>query len=195
VPAPVLLDLRAAAEKEGAMLAFAPTDDVKLRLADLIAEGDRIQWADIEFRQELAQWIRPNGGGHRDGIPARARDLGDLMSLAGPVVVRTFDLGDGQAASDHGLAAGSPALAVLMTEGDHAHDWLAAGQALARVLLRARAHNVWASFLNQPVEVRSLRLSIPHIIGAAGFPQAILRLGFGHEVNPTPRREIEELLI
>ena len=117
------------------------------------------------------------------------------MSLAGPLVVRTFDLGDGQAASDRELAAGSPALGVLTTEEDHTHDWLAAGQALARVLLRARVDHVWASFLNQPVEVRSLRSRIPRVIGAAGFPQAILRFGYGDDVRPTPRRGVEEVLL
>jgi hypothetical protein len=195
VPTPVLLDLRAAAEKEGALLAFAPSDDVKLRLADLIAEGDRIQWSNQDFRRELANWIHPTDGCHRDGIPGYAREFGDLMADAGPLIVRTFDLGDGIAANDHELAAGSPALGVLITEADHARDWLVAGQALARVLLRARVGHVWASFLNQPIEVRSLRSNIPHVIGAAGFPQAILRFGYGDDVRPTPRRAVEELLI
>ena len=75
--------------------------------------------------------------------------MNDLLSLAGPLVVRTFDLGEGQAAKDRDIAVYSPALAVLGTSGNTPADWLAVGQALARVLLRARAENVWASFLSE----------------------------------------------
>jgi hypothetical protein len=67
-------------------------------------------------------------------------------------------MGKGQAAKDEQLAAGSPVLAVLGTEGDSAVDWLTAGQALSRVLLRAAAEGVSSSFLNQPIEVEALRL-------------------------------------
>jgi hypothetical protein len=103
-------------------------------------------------------------------------------------------MGAGQAASNHELATGSPGLAVLATDGDTVRDWLAAGQALARVLLRARAENVWGSFLNQPIEVPSLRMNIPHIIGRPGFPHAVIRFGFADDIKPTPRREVENVL-
>jgi hypothetical protein len=33
------------------------------------------------------------------------------------------------------------------------------------------------------------------VAGNAGFPQAVLRLGFGENVKPTPRRDVEEVLI
>jgi hypothetical protein len=84
---------------------------------------------------------------------------------------------------------------VLGTDDDKPRDWVAAGQALDRVLLRARVANVWASFLNQPIEIPHLRLKLKALSGHAGFPQAVLRLGFGENVKPTPRREVEEVLI
>jgi hypothetical protein len=70
------------------------------------------------------------------------------------------------------------------TDADEPADWLAAGQALARVLLRARTADVWASFLNQPIELPATRLQLPHIIGRPGFPQLIVRLGYGADVRP-----------
>jgi len=164
-------------------------------MADLIEKGDRAQWANKAFRHELAKWVHANHSKRRDGIPGYARGIGSLMSYAGPLVVRTFDMGDGQAASDYELATGSPALGVLGTEGDTVRDWLAAGQALARVLLRARVEDVWASFLNQPVEVPSLRMNVSHAIGSPGFPQAILRFGFANDIIPTPRRQVEDVII
>jgi hypothetical protein len=111
------------------------------------------------------------------------------------MVVRTFDMGEGQAARDHEVATGSPVLTVLGTDEDRPRDWVAGGQALARVLLRARVDDVWASFLNQPIEVLELRAKLKAVAGNGGFPQAVLRLGFGENVKPTPRREVEEVLI
>jgi hypothetical protein len=195
LPSSLLSALQVAADRESATLTFATDREVKKRVADLIADGDRRQWANKAFREELAKWIHANRSKRHDGIPGYACGVSSLMSYAGPMVVRTFDMGDGQAASDHELATGSPALCVLATDGDSERHWLAAGQALARVLLRARVENVWASFLNQPIEIASLRMNLPHIIGRPGFPQTILRLGFGNDINPTPRREVEDVLV
>jgi hypothetical protein len=109
--------------------------------------------------------------------------------------VRTFDLGKGQAAKDRDIALHSPTLAVLGTDQDTPEDWLRAGQALARVLLRARSEEVWASFLNQPIEVPELRGQLSGPIARNGFPQLLLRFGYGVEVPPTPRRPLSSVLV
>jgi nitroreductase len=194
VPGRLLSALQAAAWEEGAWLHFVEREDAKHTVAELIAEGDRIQLADRRFRRELASWVHPNRTKSRDGVPGYAFGFGDLMSLAGPFVIRTFDSGKGQAARDRQLAEGSPILAVLGTESDTASEWLSTGQALARILLRARAEGVWASFLNQPIEVSELRPRLRETIGQAGPPQLLFRMGYGQEVRPTPRRPASETL-
>lgn len=195
VPGSLLSALRAAAREEGAWLHLFEDESARHAVAELIAEGDRIQLADKRFRRELASWVHPNRTESRDGVPGYGFGFGDVMSLAGPFVIRTFDMGKGQAAKDRQLAEGSPVLAVLGTEGDTPPEWLASGQALARVLLGARAEEVWASFLNQPVEVPELRPRLGEIIGQSGFPQLLFRMGYGTEVRPTPRRSAEEVLL
>jgi len=195
VPDSLLIALQKAAEAEGAWLRILDDKEIKSAVADLIAEGDRIQWANKAFRLELSNWIHASRSLARDGIPGFALGLDDLLSCTGPVVVRTFDMGEGEAAKDHEVATGSPVLMVLGTTDDKPRDWVAGGQALARVLLRARVEDVWASFLNQPIEIPDLRVKLEALSGHAGFPQAILRLGFGENVKPTPRREVEEVLI
>lgn len=188
-------DLMKAAERESAWLHFADHRNERNAIADLIAEGDRQQWASQRFRLELASWLHPNNADARDGIPNSAQNSGDLLSVAGPIVIRTFDLGEGQAAKDRDIAAYSPGLVVLGTGVDESWAWVSAGQALARVLLRARAAEVWASYLNQPLEVPALRPKVTEAIGRSGHAQIILRLGYGPNVNPTPRRTVDEVLI
>ncbi len=198
VPEPLVAALQASAGEEGAWLRVLDGEPVREAAASLVMQGDRLQMADAAFRRELAAWTRTNYSRAGDGIPGHALGLGDLASAAGPLVLRTFDLGKGQAAKDRDLALGSPVLAVLGTFADSPYDWLAAGQALARVLLQARAQGVFASFLNQAVEVPQLRAQLQVITGLRGFPQVLLRLGYGREGRhgrATPRRPLEDLLV
>ena len=63
------------------------------------------------------------------------------------------------------------------------------------MLLWAQAEGVSASFLNQPIEVPELRPRLRDVIGKTSFPQLLMRIGYGPEVKPTPRRTVEEVLI
>lgn len=187
--------LEATAQASGAWLQVFLTEEARRAVADLIAEGDRLQMADKRFRRELAAWLRPNWSGRGDGMPGFALGMGDLRAIAGPLVVRTFDIGRGQAARDHDLASGSPMLALLGTAHDSPWDWLVAGEALAHVLLRAQVDGVAASFLNQPIEVEELRLRVLALTARPGFPQLLLRLGVGRPSQGTPRRPLAEVLL
>ena len=196
IPKRILQELKHAAEREGAQFAFVTAADYKRRLSDLIAEGDRLQWDNRRFRTELAAWSRANHSDKADGVPGYGLGHGDASSLVSPLVIRTFDLGDGQAAKDHELAEGSPALAVLLTDWEGPSEWLAAGEALDHVLLRAQAEGVVASFLNQPVEEPGLRPRLRRMLGEHGFPQLVLRLGYPmKEARPTPRRALEDIVL
>jgi nitroreductase len=187
--------LQVAAAREGAWLHILGDDRARGDLADLIAQGDRLQMANPAFRRELAAWVNPNRSRSRDGIPGYALGFGDIMSAVGPLVIRTFDLGEGRAARDRELALGSPVLAILGTPGDTPHDWLTAGLALERVLLRATVDGVAASFLNQPLEVPELRAPVARLVGRDGSPQALLRFGYAEDIKATPRRPIDDVLI
>ena len=195
VPPALLTELRAEAAGQGAWLHVVEGESARSAVADLIAGGEMVLWEDQRYRHELAAWLQPNRSHQRDGIPGYAEGMGDLASLLEPLVVRTFDTGRGVAAKDSEVAAGSPVLAVLGTDADSPADWLAAGQALERVLLRARAAGVWASFLNQPIEVSELRPRLSETIGRTGFPQLLLRLGYRPDVKPTPRRLVRDVLV
>ena len=191
----LLFELQAAATKESAWLHIIMGEENRNMVAGLVAEGDRFQMSDGHFRRELAAWIHPNRTASHDGTPGYAFGISSLGSYFGPLVVRTFDIGRGQAAKDRQLATGSPVLAVLGTDGDTPADWLSAGQALTRVLLRARVDEVWASFLNQPVELPDFRSRLKDSLGRKGFPQLLLRMGYGQDVKPTPRRTPGEVLM
>jgi hypothetical protein len=118
-----------------------------------------------------------------------------LESYVTPLLVRTFDWGERQAAKDEQLVEGSPALAVLGSPDDTPVAWLQTGQALSHLLLLATAAGVSTSFFNQPIEVPELRPQLAALLGVGGFPQLLLRLGLGPEVRPSPRRPVDEVLL
>lgn len=179
----------------GVWLELIRGDDRSI-VAELVAEGDRVQMADPRFRRELAAWVRPNRSRERDGVRGYGFGYGDLMSRGGPFVIRSFDLGKGQSARDRDLARHSPVLAVFGCPADDPVSWLQTGRAMQRVLLRGRAEDVWSSFLNQPVEVAPLRTRLAELVGRAGeHPQLLLRFGFGAEAKPQPRRAVEDVLV
>ena len=196
LPDDLLASLKDSASANGTWLDVIDDEDKKNTLADLISQGDRIQLSDKRFRRELAAWIHPNRSKSQDGMPGYAHGMThDIASHIGPFLIRTFDIGKGQAAKDKELASGSPVLAVLGTDADEPLNWIQTGQALARILLQARAKNVWTTFMNQPIEVPELRPKLLQALGrATGFPQLLMRMGYGKEVKPTPRREIDDVI-
>lgn len=197
IPETLLSIMEKSALEEGVWFDVIGEPNIRNAVADLIAEGDRIQMANQHFRRELAAWIHSGRNATHDGMPAYAQDTSKLLDFATPIathIIRTFDLGEGQAAKDRELATGSPVLAVMGTEEDNSEHWLIAGQALERLLLLGQAVGVSASYLNQPIQEAKLRSQLKTLLKRQGYPQILLRFGFGTEVKPTPRRPVREVL-
>ena len=189
LPPAVLGKLASAAEAEGALL--RPLTGVERRsAADLVVEGHGRQWRRRDFRRELATWTRDNLTRRGDGLPGYALGLGDLASRLLPLAVSTLDLRAVRRVRR--LALEAPLLVVLATREDDAAAWLAAGQATARVLLRANVEHLSASFLNQAIQEPELRGRFAEIVGAT--PQLLLRVGYAGRTRATPRRAVQEIV-
>lgn len=195
VPDVILGELATAAGGEGAWLVAIQDDAMRHGIGELVAEADRRQWADKAFRQELAMWMRTDVAHQADGIPAQDLGIQDWLSFAGPSLIRTFNRGAGHAAHDLDIVLHSPTLALIGTNTDDPLTWVQAGQAMQSVLLHAQSEGVSASYLNQPIEVEALRSEVAAAAGVGGFPQVLLRLGYGDSVPPTPRRNPRSMLI
>lgn len=178
----------------GVGLAAVAGEDARGRLARLIHEADVVQLGSRAFRRELALWMHHNRSGARDGMPGYALGMSELESLAAPLVVRTFDVGEGRGARDEDLARHSPVLGVVGSERDDADAWVRSGRALAAGLLRGAMLGVTASYLNQPVEVPEMRVHLKRLVPEAGWPQVVLRMGYGPPAPRTPRHGVDEVL-
>jgi hypothetical protein len=199
VPEHLLDDLVHDAAAEGADLVLLSGPGQIHGLARLTGEASRAQRATQAKRAETRSWARPAASTARDGVPARAR--------TGPVSLPPLCHPQEEPAHerlprrDFGLPGDLPvggalpsATAVLMTAGDEPADWLRAGQALNRMLLRAAGRWVFASLHSQPLESPGLRAAIRDYLGLSGLPQMLLQLGRANTAAATPRRPVAEII-
>lgn len=182
-----LLDaLEDAAAEEGARLeAITEATEIET-LAEMVAAATREQAEERRFNDEVLAWLRPDTDPRRDGVPDRAQGAWDRISTARASPDRS-------ASRRRRLVAESPALLVLVTEADTPPAWLAAGQALERLLLEAAAEGLFASYLNAPVEVEAFRAELARRCGG-GHPQLVLRIGYPVRHEGTPRRPVHDVL-
>jgi len=166
------------------------------RVAELVAEGDRTQFASPSFRAELASWVHSTRLGGRDGMSGTSFGMPDLLSPLGSLAIRTFDMGRGIAAADRDkIVEGTPLVAILSSRSDDPAAWTETGRALMAVLLRLTAAGYTASYLNQPVEVPTLRPRLAELLPSAGLPQIVLRIGrTAVDHPPTVRRDVADVI-
>jgi nitroreductase len=197
LPGDLLTRLQDDATAEGATLAVVKPGSAYRRLAKILAAWRRkrdlypASHAEIQSQIEAQRWTREPGSQDRDGVPAYAfpatagRETGRLPQ-------RDFDLGRGWGFRPAG-GPPAPVTAVLVTSGDDERDWLNAGQALQRLLLRAASQWVFASLQTQPLQTASVRAQIRSGLGLPGAPQLLLELGVARVSHATGRRPADEL--
>jgi hypothetical protein len=177
------------------MMRLTPTQ--KAEIAGLVEKADHIQLNDPAFRNELAAWLTPFASRRKDGIPFVEKEYGSGMPFALVRALRSPGLADVVGRREHTSVQYSPFVVVLGTHTDDPTDWLQLGEALEAVLLHATHLGLVAAFVNQVLEVPALRGRVHDLIGRAGYPQMVLRLGYASEpvAHPAPRRELGDVLV
>lgn len=161
---------------------------------DLVVEGDSAQMAESAFIRELKAWLRFS--------PREAMRTGDGLFTAAsgnPVLPewlgrRAFDWTFRVGAENDRYARqlrSSSAIAVFVSEhADHDH-WVRVGRACQRFALQATALGLKHSFVNQPVEVASLRPELARLIGLPDRrPDIVMRFGYGPDLPFSARRPV-----
>ncbi|MCZ0983226.1 nitroreductase family protein [Streptomyces diastatochromogenes] len=193
IPSEVIDGLRAAALLEGCRL-VVPGDWHTDTVMHLVHASELFEAADEAVRAEIAAWTRTGAAGEgpgTEGIPAYAfgprqydvtspvRDFGAPRQVPGRVSAR-FEK--------------SPQIALLGTAEDTPEEWLKAGQAMQRVLLRATLDGLATSLMSQPLEWPELRFDARDPGSTISFVHMVFRLGYGTGGRATPRRPVSEVL-
>lgn len=193
VPTPLIADLESRASAEGAWLRLIEQSGDQMATVVLLAHADEAQRMDPAYRAELESWLRFDASS-TDGVPATAVphvESGEERRSA--FTLRDFDLHGEGALPIHGQQVERPVVVLLGTDGDGPADWLRAGQALVHILLRATVDGVSASPLNQVIDIPALRAQLRAQLHLLGYPQMLLRMGYGGEAEATGRRPPDEV--
>jgi len=197
LPAGLLAGLQHDALAEGARLAFIENGLPYERLAQIVADAARRGDHDPRARSEVRKWTRDPSSTARDGVPAVALAAQVPARIPhGRLRQRDFDLGRGLAMLPGGADGDEvppAATAILLTSGDRRADWLCAGQALQRLLLRAASQWVFARLHTQPIEDPVARDLIRERLTLVSNPQMLLQFGRAHTAASTARRPPGEL--
>jgi nitroreductase len=168
------------------------------RVRDLVIAGNTAQLADAAFVRELRTWLRFS--------PREAIDKGDglfgassgnptLPAWLGPHVFDWVFKAEAENKKYAGHLRSSAGVAVFVSERDNKDHWVRAGRACQRFALQATALGLKHAFINQPVEVASLRPELASLVGLPGRrPDIVMRFGYGPTLPYSARRPVEGTL-
>jgi len=188
VPADVIEGLVVAARREGAELAVAGAV-ARGAILTLARSAEQRQRADGAYRAELSRWTMPRHG-RREGIPRSAIGPWDALET---LPIRDFGLVAPRLTRSTERFEPYPTILVLSTTGDTERQWLAAGQALQRVLLLATVENLATTPISQPLEIPGIRQLLANQRRGT-VAQMVVRVGYGQPAPATPRRPLAEVL-
>ena len=168
--------------------------DEQHQAAELIDYAERLQMARPALRAEMADWIRADDGLHTDGIPAEAFGIPRVLASGASWFVRQFKAGAWHGARDRRLADSASALLIVCADDDRV-SLLRAGEALEQLLVTITDAGLQYSFLNQAIEVKTLRERVQMLAGSKSPAQLLIRIGSALPVDHrTPRRTVEAVI-
>jgi nitroreductase len=196
LPGAILEALMDETSKENASLRILGDEGPRAGLAAVVEAGEYAVRANSARARELAKWAPAPGSGRRDGVPATAYPARpDRIEPNFPA--RDFAHGHGWGLPPAG--EGQPSwsagvVAILTTAADRPGDWVAAGQALQRMLLFATSCGLAVALHSQPLEIPQLRDFIRVQFCDGAFPQLVVRLGVTGQAALSVRRPVDEVL-
>ena len=169
------------------------------RVLDHVVQGNTAQMADPAFVKELKTWIRFNGAEAvrtGDGLYSAASGNPSIPTWIGDLAFGWFFTPRSENDKYARQIRSSAGIAVFVGQTvDKAH-WVEVGRCYERFALQATALGIRNAFLNQPVEVASVRPQFAAAVGLTGQrPDLVLRFGRGPALPPSLRRPVQAVLV
>jgi len=194
-----LATLEEAGTGDGVRLILLTDDDQKRTVTEFVNLGNQSQLSDPAWRTELFSWIRSNDresletgdglSGRTSGQPSAPTWLARLIL---PLLVRPKS----QMKTDAANIQSAAGVAVFVTEEDTAAAWVEAGRCYERFALQATALDVRNAFINQPIEVPSVRPDFERWLDLQGErAQLMIRFGTGPQMPFSIRRPLDDVIV
>ena len=169
------------------------------QMRDMVVAGNAVQMADTDFMRELLTWLRFNpcqAMATGDGLFSATSGGPTLPAWLGPRAFKWFFRVGAENDKYARQISSSAGVAVFVSERADAEHWVNTGRACQRFALQATALGLKHAFINQPVEVASLRPELAALIGRPGYrPDLVMRFGYGGAMPFSARRPVEHMLV
>ena len=169
------------------------------RVLDYVVQANSAQMADPAFVKELKTWIRFNGAEAvrtRDGLFSVASGNPNVPTWLGETTFGWLFTPKSENDKYARQIRSSAGIAVFVGQAADKAHWVDVGRCYERFALQATALGIRNAFLNQPVEVVSIRPQFAAAVGLSGQrPDLVVRFGRGPTLPPSLRRRVEAVLV
>ena len=190
--------LQALQLEPGVALQFATNPTVMETFLEYVNLGNLAQYADTAFVDELIAWLRftkKEALSSLDGLYSLCSGNPQVPRFIGQMFVAGTKPQQ-QADADVAKFRTSPVAVVVAAESDDKVSWVRTGQVYERLALTMTSLNIKSAFLNQPIEVSSLREQFQSAIGlGSSLPQLLVRFGYADAMPKSLRRPVEQVLV
>ena len=191
--------LERAGTSPGVRLLLLTEHSAMERVLDYVVQGNTAQMADPAFVKELKTWIRFNGAEAvrtGDGLYSAASGNPNIPTWIGDLAFGWFFTPKGENDKYARQIRSSAGLAVFVGQTAEKAHWVEVGRYYERFALQATALGIRNAFLNQPVEVASVRPQFAAAVGPAGQrPDLVVRFGRGAALPQSLRRPVQAVLV
>ncbi|KMQ53081.1 nitroreductase [Chitinispirillum alkaliphilum] len=167
-------------------------------VAQYVSHGNEVQLSDPAFRKELISWIRfnPNDAIRTgDGLSNRTTGNPSLPKWLAKLLIGFVLTPKKQVKTDAEFIKSSSAIAVFVAQGNDRQSWVNAGRVYQRVALHATDLGICHAFINQPLEVSTLRPRFESWLNLQD-EKALLMVRLGR-AEPAPfslRRSVDDVM-
>lgn len=168
------------------------------RVRELVVAGNTVQMADPAFLRELKTWLRfspREAAGTGDGLFSASSGSPAFPTWLGPHLFDWFVSAGSENDKYARQLRSSAGIAVFVSHQADPDHWVRTGRSCQRFALQATALGLKHAFVNQPVEVASLRPGLAALAGLPGRrPDIVMRFGYGPTLPYSARRPVQAVL-
>ena len=168
------------------------------QVLEYVVAGNTAQMSDSAFVRELKQWIRFSDAEAvraGDGLATRTTGNPSLPRWLVSPLFGMFVSAEGENDKYAKQIRSSAGIAVFFSDGDDKAHWIEAGRSYERFALQATALGIRTAFVNQPVEVTSMRPRFANTLGVKDKrPDLVVRFGRGPAMPCSLRRSVDSVL-
>ncbi len=199
VPAVTLKQIEDFARSDNVDVMLLTADAQKAQLTEYVVAGNTAQMDDPAFVDELRAWIRFNEAealAHRDGLSYRSTGSPASPRWLGKVLFNLMFRKGSENDKYREQIASSAGIAIFVCSEQTKAAWVEAGRSYQRFALLSTALGIRHAFINQPVEVPSIRRQLSSYLGINDkMPDLIVRFGYGKPTPRTLRRAVKDVLV